>query len=146
MTRTLLVIAALLAPVTGIAAEIGGTWQGSYTCNQGLTGLTLTVTPSQDGSAIRGVFRFYQVANPGIPDGCFAMTGVTSGSQISLHATEWLYRPAGYVTVDLAGAVSPDGDTLAGSIFGPNCTSFTLHRVLDDLTPKPCQSPATAVS
>lgn len=142
----LLIAAALLLPGAGIAAEINGTWQGSYICNQGLTGLTLTVAPTKDGSA-RGVFRFYQVdENPGVPDGCFAMSGTVSGNGIQLQAEAWLYRPKHYVTVDLAGTLSPDGTSLAGSIFGPNCTTFVLHRVSDHTSPAACSLPDVPVS
>ena len=58
--KRLVVLAVVITPTIGIAAEIGGTWQGEYTCNQGRTGLTLTVTPSKVGAA-QAVFRFYQI-------------------------------------------------------------------------------------
>ena len=132
--RRTLCLAGLLAiglhiPAVAIAAEIGGAWEGSYTCNQGMTGLTLTVAADQDGAA-RGVFRFYQVdANPGVPDGCFAMSGTAAGDHLDLQATGWLYRPWGYITVDLAGAVSADGtrfqDRSMGRIAPPSsCTGL----------------------
>ncbi len=134
-----LVVAALLLPAVGNGAEVGGTWQGSYICNQGLTGLTLTVVPSPHGAA-KGVFRFYQVdANPGVPDGCFAMSGNVFGDELRLQAGKWLFRPFGYVTVDLAGSVSPDGSELTGAIFGPKCTSFSLRRITDYADPAPCR-------
>ena len=146
MLKCLFVTAALLLPQAVTAAEISGTWQGSYTCNQGLTGLTLTIAPSKDGSA-RGVFRFYQVdENPGVADGCFAMNGSAFGSHVQLQAGNWLYRPRGYVTVDLEGMVSPNGTGLTGSIFGPNCTTFTLHHVSADEGPAPCRPPDVPVS
>ncbi len=139
-------VAALLIPAVAIAADIGGTWAGSYTCNQGLTGLTLTVDAPQDGAA-RGVFRFYQVdANPGVPDGCFAMSGTAAGDHLDLRAAGWLYRPWGYITVDLSGAVSADGTTLSGSIYGPNCTTFELHRMARDVSPERCRLPNIPVS
>ena len=144
--QALAVLAALLVPVTGLAAEIEGTWQGSYTCNQGLTGLTLTLASPRDGTA-RGVFRFYQIdSNPGVPDGCFAMSGTASGEHITLQAGSWLYHPLGYVTVDLTGTISPDGAVLTGSIVGPNCTSFTLRRVSDDPLPAACRPADAPVS
>ena len=144
--KCFLITAALFVPLRGIAAEIGGTWQGNYTCSQGLTGLTLTMAPSTGGSA-RGVFRFYQVeGNPGVPDGCFEMSGTVSGNQVRLQAGNWLYRPAGYVTVDLAGALDADGTAFMGSIFGPDCTTFTLHRISDDAMPASCRARDVPVS
>ncbi len=149
MTRRILAsvaIVALLVPAAAIAADVSGAWEGSYTCNQGLTGLALTVDVPQDGAA-RGVFRFYQVdANPGVPDGCFAMSGTVAGDRLDLQAAGWLYRPWGYITVDLAGAVSADGATLSGSIYGPNCTTFELHRVAGDVSPERCQLPSVPVA
>ena len=144
--RALVVLTSLLVSVSGFAAEVSGTWQGSYTCGQGLTGLMLTVAPSKAGIA-QGVFRFYQVdGNPGVPDGCFAMSGTVSGDRIQLHAGHWLYRPIGYVTVDLAGTLSLDGTVLTGSIFGPDCTTFSLTRVSRDLNPAACRIPGALVS
>ena len=146
MLQHLFVTTALLLPGVGMGAEIGGTWQGSYTCNQGLTGLTLTIAPLKDGSA-RGVFRFYHVnENPGVPDGCFAMSGTVTGDQIQLQAQTWLYRPSDYVMVDLAGTLTPDATALSGSIFGPNCTTFMLRRVSDDASPAACRLPGVPVA
>ena len=144
--RRLVVFAALLAPTIGIAAEVGGTWKGEYTCNQGRTGLTLTVTPSKAGTA-QAVFRFYQIeGNPGVPDGCFAMSGTISGDQLHLKAGSWLYRPRGYVTVDLTGMANPAGTSLTGSVFGPNCTTFFLERVMSDSDPEICRLRGVPVS
>ena len=142
----LAVLAALVVPTVGNAAEAGGTWQGEYICNQGLTGLTLTVMPSEAG-AVRAVFRFYHVdGNPGVPDGCFAMSGSVSGDQLHLEAGSWLYRPRGYVTVDLTGTLNPAGTSMTGSIFGPNCTTFSLHRVTSDPDPEMCRLRSAPVS
>ena len=146
MKRLVVVLAAVFAPTIGIAAEAGGTWQGEYICNQGPTGLTLTVTPSKAG-AVQAVFRFYQVkGNSGVPDGCFAMSGTISGNKLHLEAGSWLYRPQGYVTVGLAGTVNPAGTSLTGSIFGPNCTTFSLQRVTSDPDRQICRLKGAPVS
>jgi hypothetical protein len=144
--RRCVILAALLAPTIAVAAEIGGTWQGEYSCNQGRTGLTLTVIPSEAGAA-RAIFRFYEInSNPGVPSGCFTMSGTVSGNQLRLHAEKWLFRPLGYVTVDLAGTVNPAGASLTGSIFGPNCTTFSLVRVFGDPNPEICRPLGAPVS
>ena len=64
------------------------------------------------------------------------MSGTLSGDQLHLEAGSWLCRPRGYLTVDLAGTVNPAGTSLTGSIFGPNCATFSLERVTSDPDPK----------
>ena len=144
--KRLLIVAVLLAPAIGTAAEVAGTWQGSYTCNQGLTGFTLSVLTTPGGAA-KGVFRFYPVeGNPGVPDGCFTMIGTVSGDALRLQAGHWLYRPRGYVMVDLAGTLSSNGAALTGSVFGPNCTTFEVQRVFEDANPAACRLSDAPVS
>ena len=139
-------LAAVFAPTVGNAVEAGGTWRGRYICNQGLTRLTLTVTPSEAGT-VQAVFRVYPVeGNPGVADGCFAMSGALSGDQLHLEARSWLYRPPGYVTVDLTGTVNPADMSLTGSIIGPNCTTFSLSRVSSDPDPEMCRPKRVPVS
>lgn len=109
---------------------VAGIWEGRYSCGQGATGLMLTVRPTE-GSNVEALFRFYAVkSNPGVPEGCFEMTGtyVPGTRQMDLSAGRWLLRPFGYVTVDLSGTVSADGSGMSGTVIGPLCTRFELHR------------------
>ena len=146
LSKCMLILAVILIPSIGLAADLGGIWQGTYTCNQGLTGLTLVIT-APDQASIRAVFRFNQVdENPGVPDGCFTMSGTVRGNSVVLHAVNWLYRPRRYVMVDIVGAMSADATTLTGSIFGPNCTTFALHRIFNDADPAACRPQDAPVS
>ena len=55
--------------------KIVGEWKGTYTCNQGLTGLTLTIKDSKDKD-VEAIFSFYAVkSNPDVPSGSSRMTG-----------------------------------------------------------------------
>jgi eukaryotic-like serine/threonine-protein kinase len=115
--------------------RMAGVWEGTYTCAQGLTGLTLTLWG--EDQALQGEFSFHPVpANPGVPSGAFRMRGRSpSPGTVVLHASnaDWIRRPERYVVVGLAG--STEGSTFAGRVTdgagGPSaigCTTFTLRR------------------
>jgi hypothetical protein len=83
------------APLSGPAlrSALDGTWTGEYKCNQGVTGVTLSMTTTSN-STIKAEFNFYSVpANPGIPAGSGSMEGTFSSDQIYLHGTQWILRP-----------------------------------------------------
>ena len=114
----------------GTPTEVTGQWEGTYTCAQGLTGLTLTL-----GNRVVGympaVFSFYAVpSNPGVPSGSFRMDGRLDGHRLVLTAGEWITQPVGYRTVDLDGIVTPDGQTYVGDVIGGlACTTFSLSKM-----------------
>ena len=128
-------LAALLAtPIDAEAepalAKIQGSWSGEYVCNQGRTGLTLTIGRS-DGDEVRALFHFYEApGNAGVPSGCFEMAGRydPSSGDLKLKGGRWLLRPPGYAAVDFAGNVDPDGTRFDGRVIGFNCTTFRLSR------------------
>jgi hypothetical protein len=133
LLHSLAVLLLLLAVAPSARGDdgISGTWQGEYICNQGVTGLTLTVAPSA-GSEIHAVFRFYAVpSNSSVPDGCFEMSGrfESETRKVTLTAGSWLLKPSGYVSVDLSGTVDADVSTMRGIVIGPACTNFTLRHV-----------------
>jgi hypothetical protein len=110
-------------------AGIAGTWRGTYTCQQGVTGLVLRIAGSDD--AITARFEFSaDASNPGVPSGAYAMTGryEAKSHALNLRQQRWIAQPPGYIMVDLDGMLSADGRTLAGRIADPSCTTFTLNR------------------
>ena len=113
------------------ATALTGKWRGTYTCAQGLTGLTLSITGDASGTA-EAIFMFYAVPqNPDVPNGSFQMRGVY-GSNRSLVFTadesDWIENP-GYVTVDLNGTVSANLTTYSGDVSGASsCTTFSLTK------------------
>lgn len=123
------------APPTSTTSTRGfdaaGTWNGTYTCNQGLTGLTLTV--SGRGSSLTAEFAFYATTggSPSVPSGSFHMTGTTQPRGVQLVKGSWVSRPGNYEMVDLTAA-APAGDStrMDGEIHGYNCTTVHLRRVL----------------
>jgi len=113
----------------GLHAAIGGEWTGKYVCAQGVTGVRLVL--SEDGS--RALFHFFAVAdNPGVPEGCFSMSGLfeSSGNSLRLKADKWILRPRNYITVNISGTVDASGQSFSGRLLGARgCTEIFLTHV-----------------
>jgi hypothetical protein len=135
MLKAALGLSALLAVSPACAADeatgkVQGSWSGEYVCNQGRTGLTLTIGRS-DEDGVRALFHFYAApGNPGVPQGCFEMAGRydPASGDLRLKGGRWLLRPPGYVAVDFTGNVDAAGDRFEGRVTGFNCTIFRLSR------------------
>ena len=128
------VVAACLAlsgPAT--AGALDGTWIGSYRCAQGITPLELFVSTDDDGTPT--AYFHFGAGSGNIPEGCFTMQGAVAKDRVSFTAGTWRTRPAGYVTVDLNGAVT--GQRYAGAVKGPGCSTFAVER--HDLAPIPAR-------
>jgi hypothetical protein len=111
-------------PVPSAAA---GSWQGTYVCSQGITGLRLDVQASS-GGALRATFNFYPVpANSSVPSGSYAMTGFVDPAGVFLYQDHWISQPSGWVMEDVATGLPQDGSTtLAGSVVG--CSPLSLKK------------------
>jgi hypothetical protein len=115
------------------AAEtsIIGPWVGTYTCGQGLTGISLTITEAHEGRA-EALFHFYAVPeNPGVPTGCFLQSGTYNAEtrRVTLRGGRWLLQPPDYVTVGFSGQLDRAGRRLTGKVIGPRgCTTFRMER------------------
>jgi hypothetical protein len=125
------------APTTPVAASnstappkatVLGVWNGTYTCNQGLSGMRLTITGS-GGDTVKATVEFYAVAsNPGVPDGSYVLTGnYSSSSGLVLIPDYWINQPPGYEMVGLSGP-PPQGNAMHGTVQGENCTTFSITR------------------
>jgi outer membrane protein OmpA-like peptidoglycan-associated protein len=124
-------IAALSQAAAGDSRTVLGEWVGTYTCGQGLTGLTLTIAEATPASAT-AVFHFYaDPSNPKVPEGCFRMSGSydPGGGQLKFKGGDWLLRPSGYRVVSFEGSVDAEGRRFEGLVKGPpGCTTFDLAR------------------
>ena len=122
------------------ARDATGRWVGLYECGQGSTALELIIRPRAP-LGVEALFHFTaDPSNPGVPEGCYAMTGLrpSNGGEVKLTARGWILRPPGYVAVDLAGRLSPDGVGFTGQVDGPGCTGFSLRRAAEAPLPSAC--------
>jgi hypothetical protein len=108
--------------------EVDGVWTGTYDCNQGLTGVQLTITGST-GGALKATVDFYPVAsNPGVAKGSYELVGSYSAAQgLVLNPDYWISEPAGYEMVGLS-APSPHANLMNGSVQGLKCSTFSVTR------------------
>jgi len=119
-----------------------GEWVGTYTCGQGLTGLTLTIADASPTSA-RALFHFYaDPSNPRVPIGCFTMDGSydPADGRLRLTGQDWLVRPSGYQVVSFDGIVDAEGKHFEGIVAGKRaplrgCTTFHLARTASPAPP-----------
>ncbi len=110
--------------------KIVGEWKGTYTCNQGLTGLTLTIKDNKDKD-VEATFSFYAVeSNPDVPSGSYRMKGEYEKElKLSLKGISWIDKPSGYKLVDLDGKFNANYTTYSGKVKGSsNCTIFNLSK------------------
>lgn len=129
------------------ARTVLGSWVGTYTCAQGLTGLTLTLAEATPTRA-RALFHFYaDPRNPRVPTGCFTMDGHydPGSSRLRLNGQDWLLRPGGYQVVSFDGTVDAEGRRFEGTVTGKRaplagCTRFHLARA-----PSPAPTPERCV-
>ncbi len=118
--------AAPAAAPGGLPGDVSGDWVGAYTCVQGVTALDLAIKTLRTGE-LRALFHFRaDPSNPGVPEGCYAMTGVIAGSQVSLKPDRWLLQPRGFSMVGLEGRLAQG--RIEGRISFPGCTSFEVAR------------------
>jgi outer membrane protein OmpA-like peptidoglycan-associated protein len=146
--------ASALAAPSADARTVLGEWVGTYTCGQGLTGLTLTIAEATPTSA-RALFHFYaDASNPRVPTGCFTMDGSydPAAGHLRLTGQDWLLRPGGYQVVSFDGRVDAEGKQFEGIVTGQRaplrgCTTFHLARIASSAPPSErCVLPgATAV-
>jgi hypothetical protein len=113
------------------ATALSGKWNGTYTCVQGLTGLTLTMSGNWLGN-VEGTFEFYPTPqNPRVPAGKYNMKGTYSKGTLVLSGQSWVDRPKSYMMVGLNGRVAstPEGQVFSGTV--PECREpFHLKKEL----------------
>ncbi|GAB3434758.1 hypothetical protein [Actinophytocola sediminis] len=107
-----------------------GTWEGEYTCGQGVTGLTLTIEPADDKS-VAVVFEFFPLPeNPEALAGSYQMVGKYSGNRLVFRQEKWIDQPADYLMVDLevTSEVEPGMDAMTGDVLSSTCEAFAVNR------------------
>ena len=119
--------------VSNYSEAFSGTWKGIYICRQGITGLTLEITPLEitpTATSIGAVFNFYPIPeNPNVKSGSFSLTGQLSmDGSFELTPNRWIEQPAGYVMVGMSGNINFERKELVGSITTSSCSNFQLQK------------------
>jgi hypothetical protein len=116
------------SPAASGSTAVTGAWTGTYTCNQGLTGVRLTISGAS-GDGVTALVDFYPVAsNPGSASGSYEMTGRYDASGgLVLNPDYWIDQPPGYEMVGLT-APPPGSSSMSGTVQGVGCTTFSVSR------------------
>ncbi|WP_155371302.1 hypothetical protein [Catellatospora vulcania] len=119
--------------LTTARAFLSGTWEGTYRCRQGLTGLKLTLFVVDDHE-VEATFEFFPVSsNPNVPRGSFVLEGSYSATGFTLQPDHWVKRPGEYVMVGLDASFSPRaGQSIRGEVTDAACAEFQLKKSSTD--------------
>ena len=105
---------------------LSGTWTGTYTCQQGVTGVTLQIVASSS----QNIGALLQFAVPNARSGAYFMRGVfnpaTNG--LAMNFTTWKYQPEGYAAANITGTVNFASKELRGTILLPGCSTFSVRK------------------
>jgi hypothetical protein len=127
------------------ATRLTGDWEGTYICDQGLMGATLSMTGTPNGQ-VTAVLDFHAVPeNPQIPNGRYTMRGAfTVEGDLRLAPETWVIQPRGFRMVGLNGQVDILNIAFKGNV--PQCRKpFKLSKVRSEPTiaAQPPQVPPT---
>jgi hypothetical protein len=117
-------------PVVLVTPSIVGEYAGTYTCEQGITGMRLTFR-AQQGNAYEATFDFFPIRqNPTVPAGRAIFRGNLdpNSRQLTLTGERWLHRPPGYSFIELQGRFDRSFQQFSGSIPTAGCSTFTTTR------------------
>ncbi|TDC81710.1 hypothetical protein [Actinomadura sp. 7K507] len=116
-------------PSSLTSGSVNGSWEGTYTCNQGLTRMRLTLVQRSTGR-VTGIFRFSpDSSNPSALSGSFMVTGTVTGSSLILRGDRWISRPGDYEMVSLSARLSSSNpDQLQGRVTSSGCSTFSIQR------------------
>lgn len=105
---------------------LSGTWSGTYTCSQGVTGATLQIVASSD----QNVGALLQFAVPNARPGSYFMRGTfnPSTNRIAMKFTTWKYQPEGYSPADISGTVNLSTGELRGTVVLQGCAGLSLRK------------------
>ena len=114
---------------------LNGTWEGTYSCSQGLTRVRLAIAANSTAE-IDAVFTFFaHPRNPSVPSGSFRMLGTYTSFNspeipglLELKATTWINRPSGYLTLNLPGNVFTSEKRIIGDVTSSGCSKFDLIK------------------
>jgi hypothetical protein len=125
-------------PTPKESSLISGKWVGTYDCSQGITGVTVTISPTE--SKVKAIFSFYPLSeNPYVPSGVFKSEGVFDPNTrwIDFPEGEWELgkRPytfwKGWKALGFQGQFDEKLETFFGKMKSKTCKPFNLARTKD---------------
>jgi hypothetical protein len=120
----------IVSNLAAVASERipSGTWKGTYTCQQRLTGATLTFNPKeQPGDYAR--FDFYRVpSGPRVLSGSFLYKVRYNAErrELRLVSHRWLKRPATFGMIDVSGRFDTRLQRFSGRVHHGRCGEIRL--------------------
>lgn len=134
MRVSIAIVVTLLSATASQAEGITGTWEGSYTCAQGKTGLRLYLTETSATHG-NGIFEFFHLRRPTENNsGSFAvMLDITDGRNLTATPGEWVKKPRGFGSVGFSAKLADDGKTIEGRIASSNCSELQVSKSSDDV-------------
>jgi len=143
-----LLVGCTVLSTSSLAVE--GSWSGSYTCPQGLTGVTLIIEKTGDRTNLSARFCFCAIPeNPTLPTGEFELDGSVALGSGAVHFTprRWIRQPTPtWYMIPLDLTPSADGRSMTGSVDAPGCHSIELTRSMDKATLPRCQCRGAPIS
>jgi hypothetical protein len=146
ITMTVGAAAVIAAPSAGVATASGGsgppmaslvgTWQRTYTCPQGLTGVQIVVGTEnvKSGAAPVQLSTYPVPSNPGVPRGSATFRATLSDGTVSLTPVAWKVQPSGWTLNEWTGTLPSAGsDSFDGAVIG--CATFAMHRATSGSPP-----------
>ncbi len=111
------------------ASKLNGQWVGTYRCQQGITGMILTM--NGNGERVSGVLDFYGIPqNPDNPYGSLEFEGTLDANRgLTIEGRRWIRRPQGYILIDFSGIVNQNFNQISGDVLGTGCNDFTVSKV-----------------
>jgi hypothetical protein len=109
------------APADWTSQSVTGTWNGTYVCGQGETGLTVTIAGGPSGQ-INAVIKFFPISTTKIQisPGSYSATGVIeSNGRFTLKPVAWINQPGNLAMLSYVGKLNEDSTVFEGIV--PQC-------------------------
>jgi len=108
--------------------DLSGEWKGQYLCAQGLTNLTISLSPVEGSDSVfEGELYFYpHQSNPYVARGKHTVKATLLDTEggFEILPIKWIVHPKGYTFSQLYGAIVQDGKVITGMVNNPGCKSF----------------------
>jgi serine/threonine protein kinase len=103
-----------------------GTWSGTFTCGQGVTGATLQIVASSDQS----VGALFQFGVPNSSPGSYFLRGTfdAATNRLAMRFTTWKNQPPGYPAGNVSGTVNFGTNELHGLVVLPGCAALSMRK------------------